>query len=357
MTRGCRRTAVTCISRWSRATGGCSRAPRRPISTTTSPPIMTSLWPGWTRRRWKSSASRSATRSTRAATASPTSSWPSSNAGAARRLGPEDRRGLDRRAGDWPSNREGLVYLFETADKPNQVPSADGRPERGYAIRPRGRARLDHNYAMVLAGGSFLAERGRQRPPRRVSQEQPTDRRGVDPPGPSRPVGARPDRHFLQQRVQPQLHARAGAGQAHLPAPHAEGRRQRRQSRDDRCAPSRPGRRCMWSSRTGRGNWWATSTARKFIAGKASREISPTGRPITCSSATNSTATATGRGRSKASPSTTAPSSRARSSAMRPSTTTCCGRASRSRRSRWRRSWSRSPRSRRSRRSSRTVRP
>ena len=58
----------------------------------------------------------------------------------------------------WPSNREGLVYLFETGDKPNQVPSADGRPERGYAIRPRGRARLNHAYAMVLAGGSYLVD-------------------------------------------------------------------------------------------------------------------------------------------------------------------------------------------------------
>ncbi len=58
----------------------------------------------------------------------------------------------------WPSNREGLVYLFQTGDKPNQVPSIDGRPERGYVIRPRGRARLNHDYAMVLAGGSYLVE-------------------------------------------------------------------------------------------------------------------------------------------------------------------------------------------------------
>jgi hypothetical protein len=58
----------------------------------------------------------------------------------------------------WPSNRQGLVYLFETGDKPNQVPSVDGRPGRGYTIRPRGRARLDHDYAMVLTGGSYLAD-------------------------------------------------------------------------------------------------------------------------------------------------------------------------------------------------------
>jgi hypothetical protein len=58
----------------------------------------------------------------------------------------------------WPSDRRGLVYLFEAADKPNQVPTTDGRSERGYATRPRGRARLNHDYAMVLTGGSFLVE-------------------------------------------------------------------------------------------------------------------------------------------------------------------------------------------------------
>jgi hypothetical protein len=57
----------------------------------------------------------------------------------------------------WPSNRTGLIYVFQTADKPNHVPAAGGRPERGYTIAPRGRARLDHNYAMVPVGGAFLA--------------------------------------------------------------------------------------------------------------------------------------------------------------------------------------------------------
>jgi hypothetical protein len=58
----------------------------------------------------------------------------------------------------WPSHRAGLVYLFQTGDEPNPVPALDGRPERGYAIRPRGRARLDHDYALVLAAGLVLAE-------------------------------------------------------------------------------------------------------------------------------------------------------------------------------------------------------
>lgn len=63
-------------------------------------------------------------------------------------------RGLAR----WPGSREGLVYLFETGDKSNQVPSVDGRPERGYTIRPRGRAWLNHDHAMTLAGGSYLVD-------------------------------------------------------------------------------------------------------------------------------------------------------------------------------------------------------
>ena len=58
----------------------------------------------------------------------------------------------------WPTNHDGLVFLFETADKPNLVPSAGGRPARSYALHPRGRARLNHDQAMVLTGGAFLAE-------------------------------------------------------------------------------------------------------------------------------------------------------------------------------------------------------
>lgn len=61
-------------------------------------------------------------------------------------------------AGAWPSNPDGLVFLFETADKPNSVPNADGQSGRSYPTQPRGRARLNHDYAMVLAGGSFQAD-------------------------------------------------------------------------------------------------------------------------------------------------------------------------------------------------------
>ena len=58
----------------------------------------------------------------------------------------------------WPSNRDGLIFLFETNNQPNLVRSITSGVNRGYTIRPRGRARLNHDYAMVLDGGAFLAE-------------------------------------------------------------------------------------------------------------------------------------------------------------------------------------------------------
>ncbi|HVW00794.1 MAG TPA: FecR domain-containing protein [Planctomycetaceae bacterium] len=58
----------------------------------------------------------------------------------------------------WPGNRDGLIFLFETNDKPNLVRSIATGVNRSYSLRPRGTAHLDHNYAMVLSGGAFLAE-------------------------------------------------------------------------------------------------------------------------------------------------------------------------------------------------------
>lgn len=59
--------------------------------------------------------------------------------------------------GSWPVQRKGLVYLFETAATPNLVAGPDGKP-RSFGLSPRGRARWNHNQAMVLTGGSFVAE-------------------------------------------------------------------------------------------------------------------------------------------------------------------------------------------------------
>lgn len=58
----------------------------------------------------------------------------------------------------WPSNRQGLLFLFETNDKSNLLRSCMTGVNRSYSVRPRGDAQLNHDYAMVLTGGAFLAE-------------------------------------------------------------------------------------------------------------------------------------------------------------------------------------------------------
>ncbi len=57
----------------------------------------------------------------------------------------------------WPSHRDGLIFLFETNDSPNQVRSITSGMNRSYTVRPRGRAHLNHSGAMMLTGGAFLA--------------------------------------------------------------------------------------------------------------------------------------------------------------------------------------------------------
>ncbi|QDU47896.1 LamG-like jellyroll fold domain-containing protein [Gimesia panareensis] len=57
----------------------------------------------------------------------------------------------------WPSNREGLQYLFETAGAANRIP-AGGGVSRSFNLQPRGRAQYNHDGAMVLGGGAFLVE-------------------------------------------------------------------------------------------------------------------------------------------------------------------------------------------------------
>ncbi len=63
-----------------------------------------------------------------------------------------------RQSGSWPTNRQGLQFIFQTAKTPNLVPGRQGNPARSYAIHPRGRARLNHDHAMVLTGGAFLVK-------------------------------------------------------------------------------------------------------------------------------------------------------------------------------------------------------
>lgn len=60
-------------------------------------------------------------------------------------------------ATSWPSNKDGLVYLFHTADQPNLVQAGDG-PPRSFALVPRGRARLNRHQGLVLTGGAYVVE-------------------------------------------------------------------------------------------------------------------------------------------------------------------------------------------------------
>lgn len=57
----------------------------------------------------------------------------------------------------WPSNRDGLVYLFQTAEQPNLAPGADGQ-QRSFALAPRGRARINRHQALVLTGGAYAVQ-------------------------------------------------------------------------------------------------------------------------------------------------------------------------------------------------------
>jgi hypothetical protein len=60
-------------------------------------------------------------------------------------------------AAPWPSRKDGLVYLFQTAEQPNLAPGADGR-QRSYALAPRARARLNRQQGLVLTGGAYLVK-------------------------------------------------------------------------------------------------------------------------------------------------------------------------------------------------------
>jgi hypothetical protein len=59
-------------------------------------------------------------------------------------------------ASSWPTRKDGLVYLFQTADQPNLSPGPDGQP-RGFSLAPRRRARLNRHQALVLTGGAYIA--------------------------------------------------------------------------------------------------------------------------------------------------------------------------------------------------------
>lgn len=60
----------------------------------------------------------------------------------------------------WPVSRDGLVFVWESADAANLVPDPELGADRAYTLTARGEARLDAGFAMIATGGSFVLERG-----------------------------------------------------------------------------------------------------------------------------------------------------------------------------------------------------
>ena len=56
---------------------------------------------------------------------------------------------------DWPSRDDGLVFLWKTARDPNLVRDPLTRVSHTYELERHGKARLDHNHAMLVSGGYF----------------------------------------------------------------------------------------------------------------------------------------------------------------------------------------------------------
>ncbi|GIX08127.1 MAG: hypothetical protein KatS3mg115_2530 [Candidatus Poribacteria bacterium] len=58
----------------------------------------------------------------------------------------------------WPRTQEGLLFAWQTGDQPNQVPDPETGGLKAFPIKPRGRAHLNHDFAMRLAYGAYLVE-------------------------------------------------------------------------------------------------------------------------------------------------------------------------------------------------------
>jgi len=71
----------------------------------------------------------------------------------------------------WPSRRDGLIFLWETANAENRAPDPAGGAERSAVLTSHGGARLDHDYAMRPAGGRFAAPPEWGQAIRRAAQE------------------------------------------------------------------------------------------------------------------------------------------------------------------------------------------
>ncbi len=57
----------------------------------------------------------------------------------------------------WPSDYTGLVFLWQTGETPNLTPDPLTDEWMAHPLTARGRATLNHSYAMLLRGGAFIA--------------------------------------------------------------------------------------------------------------------------------------------------------------------------------------------------------
>ncbi len=64
----------------------------------------------------------------------------------------------------WPARRDGLVFLWQTADAANLVHDPAIGADRAYTLTATGEARLDADFAMLPAGGSFRLEEAEAAP-------------------------------------------------------------------------------------------------------------------------------------------------------------------------------------------------
>lgn len=65
---------------------------------------------------------------------------------------------VDVKPSAWPRGRDGLVFLWEAGDRPNEVAGIpDGKP-RACNVKRRGLARLDHDYRLLLSGGAAVTD-------------------------------------------------------------------------------------------------------------------------------------------------------------------------------------------------------
>ena len=59
----------------------------------------------------------------------------------------------------WPSDRAGLILMWESGDAPNLVLDEDRGVEESVVLQAHGSARFDHDWALTPSGGRFTASK------------------------------------------------------------------------------------------------------------------------------------------------------------------------------------------------------